>query len=74
MRIIVGIQEIHFLNVELDVADNATREEITQAAEDKANDTDSLEVEYSHTLDQDDWTVRDSQGRDFGEEKFGLTP
>lgn len=74
MKVIVEIKEVHCSTVVLYVASNATREEITQAAQDKAGDASSLALEYSHTLDQENWNVRDDQGRYFGERGFGISP
>jgi hypothetical protein len=58
----VGVKEVweHTLTVELPA--NATKEQILEAANQLIAEGDEGTTEYSHTLDTDQWTVRDKDG------------
>ena len=71
MKIAVEIPEVHKTLVEIEVPDGATKEEILKAAQSKFEAGGSNDLEYSHTLDDDEWTIRDYNGNFFGEEGFG---
>ncbi len=71
MKVCVEIVEVHRQLIELEVLSDATRDEITKAAEKLANNADECNLEYSHTLGHDKWIVRDERGNFFGDKKFG---
>ena len=55
MRYAVEIREIHVVTVEVDAdSEDEAREKASVVLE----ESDSLDMEYSHTLDWEDWPVR----------------
>ena len=58
----VGVKEVweHTLTVKLPA--NATKEQILEAANELLAEGDEGTTEYSHTLDLNQWTVRDEKG------------
>jgi len=58
----VGVKEVweHILTVKLPA--NATKEQILEAANQLIAEGDEGTTEYSHTLDPNQWTVRDEKG------------
>lgn len=62
MKVIVAIEEVHHSIREIEVPDGATDEEIRKAAKKDAADADELNLEYSHTLDPEKWTIRKPNG------------
>lgn len=62
MKVVVEIHEVHHSIREIEVPDNATDVEIREAAEEDAGDANELHLEFSHTLDPDQWTIRKPNG------------
>lgn len=58
----VQIPEVHIVQIEVKVPDNATRDEIIGMANKKFNDEGFDDSEYSHTLEEDEWIVSDEKG------------
>ncbi len=58
----VDVKEVwsHIITVELPA--DATKDRVLEAANQKIAEGDDGSTEYSHTLDQDAWTVRNEQG------------
>ncbi len=59
----VDVKEVWCHAVEVDLPTDATKEQILAAANEKIEEGDDGNTEYSHTLDPDTWTVRDSHGK-----------
>jgi hypothetical protein len=59
----VDVKEVWCHTVEVDLPTNATKEQIVAAANDKSEEGDDGNTEYSHTLDPETWTIRDSHGK-----------
>ena len=59
----VDVKEVWCHAVEVDLPANATKDEILAAANEKIEEGDDGNTEYSHTLDPDTWTICDSQGK-----------
>jgi hypothetical protein len=62
-KYIVEVKEVWTLAVEVEVPANATKEQILDAANDKIEEGDNGESQYDYTLDPDEWTVRDEEGK-----------
>jgi hypothetical protein len=62
MKVTVEIAEVHKSSREIEVPDDATPAEIRELAERDAGDADELDLEYSHTLSADHWTIRKENG------------
>lgn len=60
-KFIVELKEVHSVPVEVECPDGATKEEILEAAARHFDEYGFDEIEYSHTLDRDTWTVRDAE-------------
>ena len=59
----VDVKEVWCHIVEVEVPANATKEEILAAANEQIAEGDEGNTEYSHTLDPENWNVRDEQGK-----------
>jgi hypothetical protein len=59
----VDVKEVWSHTVEVELSTDATKEQILAAANEKIEEGDDDNTEYSHTLDPDTWTVRNSQGK-----------
>ena len=59
----VDVKEVWCHTVEVELPSNATKEQILAAANEKAEEGDDGHTEYSHTLDPETWTIRDSQSK-----------
>ena len=59
----VDVKEVWCHTVEVDLATDATKEQILAAANKKIEEGDDDHTEYSHTLDPETWTIRGSQGK-----------
>ena len=62
MKVTVEIAEVHKSIREIEVPDDATDEQIREAAASDAGDADELNLEYSHSLDPEKWTIRKQNG------------
>ena len=62
MKVMVEIQEVHSSFREIEVADNATNDEIRKAVAENAGEADEIRLEYSYTLEPDTWTIRKDNG------------
>ncbi len=62
MKYYIEIPEVHKALVEVDVPDGSTREQILEIAQDKFMESGSDNLEYSHTLEDYEWVVRDKNG------------
>lgn len=64
MKYAVGIPEVHRTFVEVELPDGATRDQIIEAAQKRfeENGSDDAYLEYSHTLEHDEWTVCTEKG------------
>ncbi len=62
MKVIVEITEVHKSIREIEVPDNATDAEIREQAAEDAVGADELDLEYSHTLEPEEWTIRKENG------------
>lgn len=62
MKVIVEIAEVHKSIREIEVPDDATDEQIREAAAKDAGDANELNLEYSHTLEPEKWTIRKKNG------------
>ena len=62
-KFIVEVKEVWTLAVEVELPATATKEQILDAANDKIEEGDTGESEYDYTLDSDEWTVRDEDGK-----------
>lgn len=60
MKYIIEVKEVHYRIVEVNLPEDATRERIVEEAN-KETDV-YLDLEYSHTLDENIWNVRDENG------------
>lgn len=58
----VDMKEVYAATVEVEVPDGAGRSAIVDAAKQKFEAEGASNTEYSHTLDDDTWTVRDDKG------------
>jgi hypothetical protein len=58
----VDIKEVWSHTVEVELPAGATKEQILAAAQSKIEEGDDGNTEYSHTLDNDEWTVRNEAG------------
>jgi hypothetical protein len=59
----VDVKEVWCHTVEVDLPADVTKEQILAAANDKIEEGDDGNTEYSHTLDTNTWTVRDSHDK-----------
>ncbi len=59
----VDVKEVWCHTVEVDLPTNATKEEILAAVSEKIAEGDDGNTEYDYTLDPENWTVRDSDGK-----------
>lgn len=59
----VDVKEVWCHTVEVELATDATKEQILAAVNEKIAEGDEGETEYSHTLEPETWTVRNSQGK-----------
>ena len=59
----VDVKEVWCHTVEVELPTDAIKEQIVAAANEKIEESDEGETEYSHTLDPDTWTIRNSQGK-----------
>jgi PhoPQ-activated pathogenicity-related protein len=59
----VDVKEVWCHTVEVELPESATRQQIIDAVNDKIEEDDEGNMEYSHTLDPDQWTIRDEQGK-----------
>ena len=64
-RITVEIKEVWSVAVTIEASDNATKDEMLDAAAEKFEEGEHGESEYSHTLGRDVWTVRDAESGDY---------
>jgi len=62
MKVTVEITEVHKSIREIEVPDDATDEQIRAAAEADAGEANELDLEYSHTLEPSEWTIRKPNG------------
>lgn len=62
MKVTVEIKEVHSSIREIEVPNNATDTEIRALAAEDAGEADELNIEYSHTLDPETWTIRKQDG------------
>ena len=62
MKVTVEIAELHKSIREIEVPDDSTDEQIREYAADNAGYADELNLEYSHTLDPEHWTIRKENG------------
>lgn len=62
MKVTVEIAEVHHSIREIEVPDDATPKQIRALAYKDAGDADELNLEYSHTLDPSEWTIRKENG------------
>ena len=62
MKVTVEITEVHKSLREIEVPDDATDAEIREAAEEDAGDANELNLEFSHTLEPENWTIRKENG------------
>jgi len=60
MRYVVGIPEVHIATVTVELPEGATPDEIRDAASETSEMDGAELLEYSHTLDRDEWTIMDS--------------
>ncbi len=58
----VEIHEVHHSIIELEAPKGATHEQLCDAAEAKSLRGESLNLEWSHDLPKEQWTVRDDDG------------
>ena len=63
MRFTVDVQEVWTRSVAVNLPETATAEQIREQANRQVQELDEGATEYSHTLDSENWTVRDSNGR-----------
>lgn len=54
-RFAVDIKEVHYATV---IVEAETVEEARRLAQERLEEGEELQVEYSHTLDPDEWPVR----------------
>jgi hypothetical protein len=59
----VDVKEVWCHTVEVDLSTDATKEQILAAVNEKIEEGDDGNTEYSHTLDPDTWTIREPQGK-----------
>lgn len=62
MKVTVEIAEVHKSLREIEVPDNASAAEIRELAERDAGQADEINLEYSHTLPMEQWTIRKENG------------
>lgn len=53
----VHIREVHINTIEVEAPENATKEDIYLLAEEKHENLDSIDIEYSHTMDKNFWSA-----------------
>lgn len=53
----VDIREVHISDVVVEVEEGTSEEDIYRAARKKHEDLDTLDVNYSHTMDEKFWTL-----------------
>lgn len=58
----IEIPEVHKALVKVELPEGATRNQIINAAQELFEENGSDDLEYSHTLEHDEWTVRDEKG------------
>ena len=58
----VEVKEVWSRTIRLKLPANATRDQVLAAVNKKIENEGEGTTEYSHTLDQDMWTVRDDYG------------
>lgn len=64
MKYVAEVKEVHCRIVEVDLPEGATKEQIADEVYKKDLDGyNSMDLEYSHTLDEDEWTIRDQNGK-----------
>lgn len=61
-RVTVEIAEVHKSIINIDVPENIDREAICELAKKQFEEEGEEALEYSHTLDESEWTVRDENG------------
>lgn len=66
MKVTVEIKEVHNSIREIEVPDDATDAEIRQAAAVAECDAIERDLEYSHTLPAEQWTIRKENGNYVG--------
>lgn len=62
MKYFVEIPEVHKALVKIELPEGATRDQIIEAAQNKFEESGSDDLEYSYTLEHDDWTAYPENG------------
>lgn len=62
MKFCIEIPEVHKVLVEVDAPKGTPREQLVKLANKKFEEGDTGDMDYSHTLDEDEWTVRTEAG------------
>ena len=58
----VDVQEVWSHTVEVELSADSTKDQILEAANQKIAEGDEGQTEYSHTLEPENWTVRNAEG------------
>ena|GEM_PF-2429499 len=64
-QITVEVKEVWSVAVMIEASDNATKDEMLEAAAKKFEEGEHGESEYSHTLGRDVWTVREAESGEY---------
>jgi len=65
MKVIVEIAEVHKSIRVIEVPDDASPQKIRELAAENAGNANELDLQYSHTLDPQDWIIRTEDGNYF---------
>ena len=63
MRFTVDVKEVWTRSITVELPETATAEQVREQANRQIQESDEGATEYSRTLDPENWTVRDSNGR-----------
>ena len=62
MKYYIEIPEVHKALVKIELPEKATRDQIIEEAQNIFEDSGSIDLEYSHTLENDKWVIRTEKG------------